>query len=316
MKKRSGRQIFRYLASILVFAILLAFVYARRADFADLSIRYPWALGIAILGVVGNIYLQGYLSYVSSVKLGADISLRDSILVGILTLASNMLLPMRGGLAVRALYMKRKHGMALTNSLTTILAYYLINICLTSLVAAFSLIFTAGKSVELWGIFAFCVCLILGCLIAMTFSGMLLRIKFWPGIVVQVLEGWITLRSDRQVFLRLLAASSMEITFNMVVLYGTFLALDAKMDLQALIPVTAMSNMATLASITPGALGIYEAIVSLASLSFGIPVVTSVAAALLSRVLLIVVLLLFAPLAIYLLTQKNAIQEYKPNEAS
>lgn len=123
-----------------------AYVWLRKDEFLALD----WPSVTAILFVSGafvtNIAIMAAFNAMVSRRLGAKISMRESLALSFVTSAANFLLPMRAGTGLRALYMKRVFRLSYSSFASTLVVFYLCNVLVASLLGtlAVAVIFVDG----------------------------------------------------------------------------------------------------------------------------------------------------------------------------
>lgn len=109
------------------------YVWLRKDQFLALDWPSMPAILIVSAAFLTNLLIMALFNALVSRKLGANISVVESLALSIVTSAANFVLPMRAGTGLRGLYMKRVFQLSFSRFGSTLVVFYLCNI----LVAAF-----------------------------------------------------------------------------------------------------------------------------------------------------------------------------------
>ena len=151
MTPRAARSI---VMSLVFFLAVLAlggwFLWERRDQFEQVSlVSWPMLIALAALFVV-RMSLRGVFQWQAMRSLGADIGFKDAIALCYIGLMLNTLLPMPVGVAYRAAYMKRVHGLSFGYFASTMAVLFLAGLFVSSALglAAVVWIWGAGSPVR------------------------------------------------------------------------------------------------------------------------------------------------------------------------
>lgn len=301
-------------AGVIVGAFFAAcgyYVVAHWSDFAFVAeISFPEVAAAALL-ILGSFLINAFQLNLFLKKFGLALGFLELISLTMGMLLGNLILPMRGGTGGMALYLKRAHGL----DFQAFAAIYGGTALLTGLInaglAAASLVVLiwfhgfAHPALTLVAVGLFAVCLYF-CLFPPPVR--------WKdrGIVAplfQAAHSWHLLSRDRR--LLLLSAGSLFIISLIltVAFYFIYLALGMPMSLYGVLVTSSLGNIANLVPLTPGSLGIFDAVVIQVPQMFGMDPARSIAGALVFRVLCFFwSLLLGAPGLLYLANLKRKVK--------
>lgn len=279
---------------VLAYGIVALFVglcayhfYTHREDFAflaNVSLPDLAAAGLCIGAAIfaGMYQLKPFFDHY-----GLPIGFLELLALTTTSSLGNLLLPMRGGTAALAFYLKKVHGMSFTDfSLTyagtgilTVLtnsAFALIGLAVLFLKDGF---FHLAISVIVVGLFGVClVVIVFPPRIGSTRGGI------W-GLVGAAFNGWHALSRDRALF----AKASTALIVVLLCITGSFAflyrALGLPLSFFAVLVTLGVGNIATLVPVTPGSLGIFDAVTIQIPLIFGLDVARAIAATVLYRTL-------------------------------
>jgi uncharacterized membrane protein YbhN (UPF0104 family) len=124
MRSYSEIQISKKMLSITVLAVLLAFIVhyiVRHIDdfrlILNISPAYCFSIGVLYLGFF---ILNGLFFKVILKDFGINLNFMECTSISVLTSFGNAFIPFRGGLGIRAVYMKSKYAFTYTNSILTL----------------------------------------------------------------------------------------------------------------------------------------------------------------------------------------------------
>jgi uncharacterized membrane protein YbhN (UPF0104 family) len=254
---------------VLCFAILAAFtvwtaiyVYRHASDFAVLA-DVPGAhllglFAIAAASVICNGLYIKFALQAFQVELPARVWLSLTVATSVL----NYFLPLRGGMVVRAVYLKSHYRFGYVDFLSTLSAMYLMYIFTYGLLglAGQALLFRQGAGCDRIAL------VILAAASAASAVLMFVPVRLPPWRVfplrqvARILDGWTLLRRKRSAFTKLMLTTLAFAVLSAleVKLASTAVAVDLAWG--GVMLYTAGQNLAVLGSITPVALGIAEVV--------------------------------------------------------
>jgi uncharacterized membrane protein YbhN (UPF0104 family) len=265
------KSVWRPLASLAVLAVTAAvFVtYFREHPEVHQQLGYASPGGLALL-------LGLYLLVVASLALITMATLRlcklrlgksESLLLTAYTAVINFFGPLQSGPALRAVYLKQKHGLKLKNYAAATLVYYFF-----------------------FGLFS----------VVMLLSGWLGWWLVVPAIVLVI--GWRQLRRDQRLTGRLseldlrgwyllALATLLQVVLTTVIYYVELRSVAPGTSLQQAVIYTGAANLALFVSLTPGAIGFRESFLLFSQQLHHVATPAIVAASLLDRAVYVVLLL-------------------------
>jgi uncharacterized membrane protein YbhN (UPF0104 family) len=275
-----GRYVF-----LLAFVLLCVwYVVAHRADFAFIA-----AVSVPDLAAAGVFVLTTYLIIAYQYHLflrhfGLTLGFVELIAMTAGMLLGNLVLPMRGGSGGLAVYLKRVHALdfqafgAIYGGTALLAALVNTGLALLGLLVLWWLhgfvhVPLAGLVLAVFG----------ACIYLCLFPPKLGPGRGLVGTVLEVTRSWHALTQNR----RLLAALS----FSFLVLaldlclafYFIYRAMGMRLSLSAVLITSSLGGIANLIPITPGSLGIFDAVVIQVPQLFGVDPARSIAGALVFR---------------------------------
>jgi uncharacterized membrane protein YbhN (UPF0104 family) len=273
---------------VAAFVVLCAhYVFAHWQEFAFVAaISFPEVIAAGFLVLVSYILNAYQLSlFLKNFKVSLGFTELMALTTGMLL--GNLLIPMRGGTGGLALYLKRVHDLDF-GSFAAIYGGTAVLIALINSGMAIAALVLLGwlhnfshplLSVFVVGIFACCLYLSLfPPPIRWKRSGLL-------GLAFRAARSWHLLTRNRKLLLAL-ATSFLAMSFSLLyAFYLIYLALGAPLSASAVLITSSLGNIANLIPITPGSLGIFDAVMIQVPQIFDMDPARSIAATLVFRVL-------------------------------
>ena len=263
------------------------YIFAHWEDFSFVSNVSLPETAVAGFLILISYLVNSYQLHLFLRKFGIRLRLMELTALNMAMLLGNLVIPMRGGTGGLAVYLKRVHGLDFQAFAViyagTALLVALINAAL-SLVALFILgwfydFIHPGLTICIVAIFACCL-----------YLGVFLPPLKWQdsrifGPVFRAADSWHVLTRDR----RLLISATVSLLLISVVLMTAFYfiygALGTPLSLSGVMITSSLGNIANLIPITPGSLGIFDAVVIQIPQLFGVDPARAIAATLVFRVL-------------------------------
>ena len=311
MKKQPNNQILKKLFSISIFLILVAlFIYYIKeniSDFKQLSIVSPWLLIILVIIFLLTYFVISQITILLLKQLNVCLSQKESFALSIVTGFYNLITPFRGGMAVRAVYLKKKHKFAYVDFLATLSASYILIFLVASFMGLIStiLIYLQTKTYNI--------------ILSVIFGGVFLVMLFiiivspkfteskdnkWLNRFIKVINGWNLIKDNKKVVFSVALFSLIQILFGSLMIYLEFKVFGLDVGFIQSLFLTSISSLGILLAITPGNLGINEAIIVFSAATIGITPIESLSAALLGRAVSLVVLFILGLIFSYTLIKK------------
>src|SRR5262249_15403558 len=115
-------------------------------------------------------------------------------------------------------------------------------------------------------------------------------------------EGWHTLRANPRCLARMTLWVTLQLATEVLTFWAACSAIGVRLSAAEAVAIGTLSILATVVGLTPGGLGLYEAMAAFVSSAVALNSVHSVMAALLARFVLLAMLFVLTPLAVLHLT--------------
>ena len=311
MKKTKSGYISTFLTIVVLFLFVI-YLY-RNPDIINVVLdTQPKYLLIIATIFVSVFFLEGLFIRVTLKAFDKNISIKESFYLSTLSRIGNYLLPMRAGAIFRATYLKKKYSFDYSKFLSTLYGYYIILFLLYSFVAIITLLLKSFLNGET---FLILILFFIGLFLAMLFL-MFVRIPFEKflktkesiilkivGFLDRFIRSWDVIVKNRRLLMQLIYITFLYILLNSIIIYVEFLSLNISVNFLNLMLYSCLSGVSLLISLTPGSLGIREAVFLISSESIGLDQDQILQLAVIDRGVLFI-LLAFLMVVIFLFLKK------------
>lgn len=296
-------KIISVLILFLILALAFFFIYKNLSDFKSLTIVSPHLIFYIIIFFIINYIIIGIILKELIYPMDVKLSLKEAFQISVVTGFYNLITPFRGGMAARALYLKKKHNFSYSSFFATLSASYV----LTFLIAGFLGLLSTYLIYSKEGILSIpLLILFLG-----AFTSMLLIItvspKFKPSKnnyinkFINVINGWHLIKSKIKLILTISILTAMQILISSYMLQLQFQVFGIEISFMKCLFLSSIGALSILIAITPANLGIAEAITVFSALTIGISAAQSLSAAILGRLIQTIILFILGPIFSYIL---------------
>ena len=294
--------------AVLAVSILWLYFYIK-GHFSEFSIISD--LSLRIVGILFVLHCFGsvFLGLFNKVLLHhLDISLKFKEWFGLSVVAAfwNYIVPFRGGAGVRALYLKKVHNFAITDFLGTMAALYfihfLVNACIGLICVFFIYVQYQYLNITISTFFL------------VVFLAVFFFIFFPPRVrdaknqilnkIHEVVNGWNEIRKNSILILQLNLIVMLNAVVGLLTVYFSFKAYGINLSLIKSTLISTMFAFSTLINITPGSLGVTEAVMVFSAQIFHITPAQSLVAAGLIRVVNLCLVFVLGPIFNYVLSKR------------
>jgi uncharacterized membrane protein YbhN (UPF0104 family) len=271
-----------------IFIVLCAYyAYEHHQDFAfvaSVSVTdTAWAGFLILAAFIISVYQFGLFLK----NAGLSLELVELTALTMAMCLGNLLIPMRGGTGALALYLKKTHGLDFTSFAVIYGGTGLLMALINTGLAAFGLILLALINGSLYPALSllvgamFIICLYLSLFPPPTRR----RGAGLSRFIFEAVRSWHLLTRDRLLLLRLAISFLLTALALAGSFYFIYKALGLPLSAFGVLITSSLGNMANLIAITPGSLGIFDAVVIQIPQEFGLDPARAIAGAVLFRVL-------------------------------
>jgi uncharacterized protein (TIRG00374 family) len=297
----------KILSGLVLIAIVVFFVWyiARHiSDFKELAIvglSNIWLVLLVALIVLITFYLNGFLLDTLMRPFGFKLGFKESFGLAIITNFYNTITPFRGGMAARAVYLKKKYKFPYVHFLATLSAIYIIIFLIGSIAGLNSMIVIwYHYGLFNWIIFILFFALFIFLMLIIIFSPKFIERKNkWLSRFVKVINGWHLIKNNKKVVFTTAIVSLIQLILATTTLLINYSIFGIHLSFFAALFIASVNNLAILIAITPGNLGIGDAISVFSASIVGVGLTNAVAATILGRAISIIVISILGPIFSY-----------------
>jgi len=125
----------RVLVAVAACAGLAGYLLTHRQQWQGLSVQRPALVAVCGVACLVALLVPGPIFQLLTGRVGVAVGLGESTCLAILTSAINMVVPLHGGVAARAVYLKKRYGLELSRFAATFLGYNILRLCASAALA-------------------------------------------------------------------------------------------------------------------------------------------------------------------------------------
>ena len=288
---------------ILIIIYLIYYINNNLQNFKQLTMTNTLYLVPLLIFFLLSLYLNGIM--LKTLMKPFKIKLKNNEAFGLAAITNfyNIITPFRGGAAARAIYLKKKHDFPYVHFLATLSAIYILIFLVSSIVGIFSMLTLQEKSIPILITLSI---LTIFLLLIIIFSP---RIKEkrnkWLNRFIKVINGWHLIKNNKRIIAITIIISLVQVlltALNNLIAYQIF---GIEITLAKALFIAAISNLSIIIAITPGNLGIGDAINVFTANIVGIPLTEAIATTMLLRAVNLAIIFILGPIYSYKLIKKN-----------
>ena len=272
---------------------------------------------------LSNITMTGYFTRELLKSFGVDLAFRQWLGLTVVTAAGNYLLPFWAGAGIKSAYLNKVHRLSYLHFLAILVATYVLSFFVASLMALASLgLIAVIYHVYSLPLIAVLLALQLGSLVLLMLPP---RLSFFNtpllAWLADALEGWYEFRRDTWQIVKLCGLIAAILSTAVLSVYVSFKAVSGGIGILQAAFVALVAEMSVLISLTPGGLGVREALIVFTSQRLGVPLTQGLISATLLRLTSVILVFGMMPvLGISLCSrpgedEKQASSEVKPDDS-
>jgi len=302
------KRIFQIVILIILIAWFGVYLHQHLEEFQQLKIaNFFYAIPLGMLFIcllINNGLIVKYLLEPFEITL----KFKEWFGLSVITSLGNYLTPFRGGAIARAVYLKKIHQFSYSHFLSTLAGIYIVIFLVYSLfgLSAMTLlnyyygIFNALIFVFFLGLFLFLLAIIV-------FSPEIKKTKYsFINKCIEVINGWHLVKSNKKVLFATTLITIINVVIMVLMMLLEFKIFGVNIGLLNILFLSIISTFGSFISITPGALGIKEAIVAFTATVINLPISQVLAVSILDRAVGLAIIFILGPIFSYLLmNQKN-----------
>jgi uncharacterized protein (TIRG00374 family) len=267
------------LITVVVVALFVIYFVNNKEDLQfllSLDWRYLLLMTIFWLSII---FLNGVFIKVILKSFEKTISVLESFYISVISMVGNYFLPARGGAVIRSVYLKKNYNFPYSHFISTLYGYYILVFLINSFLALIAL----GANHFLNSIVSIPLYIFFG---ALFISMLILSLVKFPIkkignienrvirkivlFIENIFNGWNMIASNKKLLFYLLLLSLGNYISSLLLFWAEFQIVGLETNILNLIIYTCLSGVSLLISITPGSLGIREAVFLVSSQSIGL----------------------------------------------
>ena len=303
----SGSQQRRISASILLISAagLIYYATANWADFRRLSLVAPGYLGALVVLLILEYFVIGLTIMTLTRPLGLKLGMAEAFVLSLMTGFHNLVLPFRGGMVTRAVYLKTRHNFTYTNFLASLSAGYVLTYLMASFLGMLSLLYAQAVQGVASGVLLLAfIAIFVSLLLVVLFSPQLRDTRSaWINKFIHVINGWASIKNNRRMILATAVLSLIQILLETAAVFLQFRVFGIDVSPVKSLYLASVGLLGQLIQLTPAGLGVNEALVVFSAQAIAVTLAQTLAATLLGRLVAFVALAVLGPIATYRLTR-------------
>jgi len=301
------KRVFQILVSVILIGWFGIYFYRHFDEFRELRIVNPILLipilFLAIIFLITNGLVLKYFLEPFKIKL----KFKEWFGLSIINTMGNYLTPFRGGAAAKAVYLKKIHQFSYSYFLSTLVGIYVmvffVNSFIGVLTMAFLHYFLGIFNVLIFTIFLLLFLFLLDIII---FSPKIKETKHsFINKFINVINGWNLIKNNKKVIAVIGLISLANVAIMVLMMFLEFRVFGLEISLLSVLFLSIVSTLGLFISITPGALGIKEAIVAFTATVINIPISQALTVSILDRVVGLGIIFILGPIFSYILMNQK-----------
>jgi len=266
-------------ASVIV--IFLSYFIFNTEDFKPLLDIDGYLLIIIALANIAGVFTNGLFTKFILEPFKKYISISEAFYVSVISSIGNFFAPAGTGFGIRAIYLKKKHGLPYSEFMSTLSGNYILVFLTSSLIGLISLYLLKDQYNGQYLVLA----LVFGLVFIVSLALSLIRIKL-PNVepaqakkvnpminnLYRVLYGWSKIAADRQLVFKLAGLVIANLVVATLMYWAVITSLGLTAKLPALLLFTVLGSFTIFINVTPANLGIKEAVFIFSSTVLGFSV--------------------------------------------
>ena len=294
---------------ILVSLIVWAGIYVKNhidefGIISSLSLKY---FGILLFLSLLELFLVGLLTKTITKSFGIGLTSTEWFGLSVVTRLGNFLLPFKGGAGLRGVYLRKYHDFPYTYFLTALVATSIIIFFVNASigVTGMCLVYVYYKIFN-WIIFA---------TLGIFFFLFLAIIIFSPRApnfrsnflnkISNAINTWHEIKKSTSVVFKLLLIVLLHAFLNILIIFSAFRAFSLNVPLTQTMIIASLSILSMVIGMTPGSLGINEAVIVFSSRLFQITTAQGLLVATLRRIVILFWIFTLGPIFSYILISRK-----------
>jgi len=265
----------------------------------------PWSMILLFLMSVATLAANGLYLRIFARKFNVHLKWKEWFGLATVTAMGNYLTPFSGGLVARAAYLKNRHDFPYAHFLAILAANYLIAFAVIGVTGVVITLTLRGTESFSWPVIFFFLAILSAILLVLflplpSIGGRHYLLR----LVQQALEGVEFIQRDRALLWKLVSLTFFNVVVGALLFFIVFHSIGAAVPFRIALLIYLLTACTVLINITPGNLGVQEAVTSFAAAILGAGADMGLLAALIVRALTIISAFALGPIFSYFLSKE------------
>ena len=267
-------------------------------------VYFPIILILFLLGTIAGGLIIKYLLQPFKIKL----KLKEWFGLTLVTSFYNTITPFRGGLMAKAAYLKKKYDFSYTHFVSAMSGIYIVNFLVASLLGLLALyiIYVNKHIFNLLIFIAFLIILIPSLLIILLSPKVKNNKNKLLNSFVNVINGWHIIKKDKKIIFISALVMIAQLLISAATTLLVYYTIGVKLNFFESLFITSIGLIVSFFSITPGGLGVTEAVAVFSAFIIGITPDQSLTVAIIQRALSTIFIFILGPIFVYQLIKKKS----------
>jgi hypothetical protein len=297
---RVNKKVLGRLLTLVLFLIFFWYFANNIEDFKNLLNINPLIISLLIIINISGIIINGVFMKFSIALFNKNINYRESVKVSLISALGNFFAPAGSGLGFRAIYLKKQHKLAYSDYISVVFCNYVLVFLLNSLLALGALYTLRQYSSSSYKLLVFIFAMLLLLSVSAFFihtENKYLKIKKQSKFnkvrltLERIANGWKLMLSHKRTMIKLITLILINTILVMISSYLLVVSVGAEISLAATLLLGAMGSLSIFVNITPGNLGVKEAIIVVFSTVIGLSASQVLSMAIIDRAIMFLVLI-------------------------
>lgn len=308
----------RILFSLFLLAILLVagywYLQKNQSLFEQLQNVDPILAIPMLFFIITHLYWNGLETKLVLDTYQIFLSGKEIFALSLMTSFNNLILPLRGGMVSRAVYLNRRYNFRYSDFIGTTSGIYIILFWIISVIAMFVFGYLALNNQGSW-LFFLLFTLLSGAFLLITWLSYTLPESQYKIVnkFIRILNSWNEFKHNRTLVFQMTILMIIEILSLSVTLFCGFWMLNTPVLWWQVIFLAAMGQFTLLIALTPSGIGIREGIVAVSAHFIGLDPATAIVASLIPQVLRVIFLTITGPITTMTLLNQMIVWNEAPN---
>jgi uncharacterized protein (TIRG00374 family) len=308
---KSIKTLLSFLTLAIILSLFIYYIFNHISDFRQLSIVNYWFIIILAIIILLSSTLNGQVTDKLVSTFGIKLKFKEWFGLSVITTFYNIITPFKGGMAARAVYLKKKHEFSYANFLAALAGTYVLSFLVAAFLGLVSLFFLY-QQLKIFNLLILLIFLsfFIPLLVIVVFSPKFPETKYTLiNKIINILNGWHLIHKKRKIILLVSVVATIQLLMGAIGIIISYYIFAINISFAQALFISSVTSFAILISITPAGLGIQEAISVFCGLVIGITPAQALSVAILNRAMTMIIIFILGPIFSYILLKHDPKQE-------